>query len=1071
MNPSSGGGQELQLASSSSRSKQAMDIRIEELTDQEVQQLTSILSRRPSFGIGRPSKRWLEHQAKLVSRLPSEVKRPSNIIKRFVVKYASDRSAFFECPPAVLCSTHYELHPRLMRRLFVVVLDEVTRHADRLRRWVASTNTTSTTGDELLDPDTLEMLAFVDRVDGLGALWMEPELYLSTFHAPPSDRRMVKVESFCEACTLAVLGASARTLADIRAIIVDRAERLRDRRERRLRGREEERQRRERRREEKREKRRLQWEDEERLLLDVKRDPELLKERERWVRSGRAADPDRERHQVMLDEVEARHRRNRDRDRDRESRHHRSRHSSRGRGRSHHRRQSRSHHNREDDHDEQQQSHNRAPRLLRIVELWIDHLGPERAPIARAMSDDLLVLLRHYRRNIDQARPDRRVRKRVHRRNGIPVAGAAPAGNPQAAADLRRKATDFYRNTDAARSVYRPDSLAGGDSQLGVGERERLPPLPLCGTGIGTGIGGRPGAPEPAGVGRVSGFTTNSNQPPSPAFIRRFEREFQVRDGTAGSGLDDPYEDDGDHGGGAEEGGEYYYDDDLDEELEEEEEEQEEEEEDEYNDARGMQYYHAGAEAERDLEREERSREKVAAWAVNTWAESHRDLSGADLERGAQSVIDGMHPAFRPNNNDNPAGSSLLSRRESAVPPPLAVNSSNKGKERERGHPPPLSPSSGAKKAAAMIGSAIGITRSNSSSKKRRAEEEARDRDRGREKGRERSREKGKERERDRRGTTAGLKEKPQRRETAATTWTDATVQSDFRDRSGSGHHHRRPLPVPSLVAGIDPNQSTEAFPSYADPPLPLPPHGLAGQQSQQQSQSQAQVQAQSQQRPQTPDPWVPAKKPSRKYCFPDSDIGSVVQRNVDRQYLKKNRGFIREVPPGAYNPFASSSVTGASSRYSSSVGGDGGGAGSSRVAGDGNPISPGAEDDPWVAYERAASVSNLSLLRSGGGGGGGTGGGGSSQSTAPTSAMPPPRHMGSSVGSRAPTPRVATAEEEREWRRRWGNLEEEEEGADAEYLLPDDSASNLQWARQRSETGVVTQMSDFMKRADGRRG
>ena len=118
-----------------SRSKQAMDIRVHELTDREVELLTGILSRRPSFGIGRPSKRWLEHQGRLVSSLPAEIKRPGNLLKRFVIKYGDsiDRS-IFEYPPAVLCPTHYELHPRLMRRLFVVVLDEVTRHADRLRR-------------------------------------------------------------------------------------------------------------------------------------------------------------------------------------------------------------------------------------------------------------------------------------------------------------------------------------------------------------------------------------------------------------------------------------------------------------------------------------------------------------------------------------------------------------------------------------------------------------------------------------------------------------------------------------------------------------------------------------------------------------------------------------------------------------------------------------------------------------------------------------------------------------------------------------------------------------------------
>ncbi|KAK7751774.1 hypothetical protein SLS62_006260 [Diatrype stigma] len=963
-------------------SKQAMDIRIQELTDREVQQLTGLLSRRPSFGIGRPSKRWLEHQAKLVARLPPEIRRPNNLLKRFVIKYGGDRS-IFEHPPAVLCPTHYEIHPRLMRRLFVVVLDEVTRHADRLRYWVsAAAAATTNSGTEEPNP---EMVAFVDRVDGLGALWMEPALYLETFHAPPADRRMVKVESFCEACTLAVLGASARTLADIRAIIIDRAERLREHRDGRRYGEEEDRQRRQRRREERRERRRRQWEDEERMLEDARRDPSG--ERDRWVRSGRAPDAERAKYHVMLDEIEARHRGHQDREPG-YHRHHRRRHqdsstrrSSRGRSRagSRHRHQEPRHRDSRDRARDQP----RDPRLLRIVEIWIDHLGDERAAVARGMSDDLLVLLRRYRRQIDRARP--REGRRRSRRNGIPVAGAAPATNPQDAAELRRKTANFYRNAGAARSVYRPDSLAGGMSQVGAIGLDAMPPPPMCGSG-------RPGAPEPPRDGRFSGFSSNS--PPSAEFLRRFEREVQIGDGggQGQAGEGDP------HGG---EDYDYDYDVDLD---EAEELEEEEDEDDAFDDAGG---FH-GAEAERDFEREERSREKVAAWAVNAWAESRRDLSGPELERGARSVIAGMHPAFRPDNAANSQSGSNSSRRESAVPLPLCV-----GVDRN-------SPST-SMRASSIIGSALGIGSSgSSSSSKRRAGEEAKERE-------------------EKRKSKAKLQQ-PQR-PTANTNipyaesavWTDITVKSDWRDHNQPDP----PPPVPSMVAGIDPAQSTEAFPAYTD-------HAGNGGVSN----GQEQQQQQQQERLQTPPPWAPAKKPSRKYCFPDSDIGSVVRGKVDRQYLKKNRGVLREVPPGM-NPFTSPASPASKHR---SVAGRGAGSdrGQENDAGgshSGNPISPGANDDPWAPYERAAEAAAAAAAAAGGAssmaasdrlGTATATSKVSSRSTAPSSTLPPLEHLDE------------------------GGVVDD--GNDDDVIVPDDSASNLQWAR-RAASDDLTQLGDFMGR------
>ncbi|RYP86642.1 hypothetical protein DL769_000710 [Monosporascus sp. CRB-8-3] len=996
------------------RSKKAMDIRIHELTDGEVRQLTGLLSRRPSFGIGRPSKRWFEHQAKLMSRLPAALMRPNNPLKRLVVKYGDaigfDRP-LFEYPPAVLCPTHYELHPRLMRRLFVIVLDEVTRHADRLRRWPGGRR----------DP---QFAAFLDRIDGLGALWMEPQLYIETFHTPPADRRMVKVESFCEACTLAVLGANARTLADIRAVIIDRAERMRHRKEGRWREDEARREERRRRKEEGREKRRAEREDEQRMLEHANRDPE----REVWRRTGKAKDADMEQYQMHLDEIEAKHRLERERRRSasprRESK--RSSHQSR--------RESRrpDHHRSRRDEDEsgsrdREPPKFRDPRLLRIVEIWIDHLGAERAAKARAMSDDALAMLRHYRPEITAAPRQRPVSyrevrlgstgtgakpvlkevarsgrdaKHTHRsRYGLPVANAAP--DPVEAAE-QRQAAEWYRSADDAKSMYKPDSLAGGVSNVG------LPDMPPPSPGGGY---ARPDNPEPPRGGRFSG-----NGSPTRSFIQRFEREMQV-DGGGGCGSSerDPYDD---------------YDEDDD-----------EDEEDEEAYARGG----GGGSEERDYEQEERSHEKVAAWAVNAWANSHRDLSRAELERGARSVIDGIHPAFRP----SPSRADSFARR-SAVPPPLFVGKDNgKGKDRDTKKDGDKDDRKDKRHRHSLRESTLRIRTDAAAEEK---------------------------------GGGIPCSE--------SAVWTDVTVHTDWRDhshpdlanappvprvpsrynnRNDSNHGDKtatqqsRPgAPVPSVVAGIDPNQSTVSFPAYADPlgdrrasssstPRPSaqqPPHSARPSQAQAQGEK---MPTSASAKHQNPAPsWSPAKKPSRKYCFPDSDIGSAVC-DADRRYLKKNAGILRGVRPED-NPFlsAQSPSTSAATAKGEDRRKTRDGTGTTDNKNPESPLrDPGGSDDPWAAYEKASTSypSRAASSRTS------RGSRAISQSTAPTS-------VGVGGDGRAPTPRVATAEDEREWRRGWGVEDEDED----DFIRPDDSASNVYWAR-RADGDDVTQLGDFLRR------
>ncbi|KAI1337970.1 hypothetical protein F5Y15DRAFT_139237 [Xylariaceae sp. FL0016] len=265
----------------------------------------------------------------------------------------------------------------------------------------------------------------------------------------------------------------------------------------------------------------------------------------------------------------------------------------------------------------------KGPRLTRIIEAWIDHLGARsenrnRPEECRAMSEDVLVDLRGTRAEVrawrlEQKRANRRSRaarnsvytelqrtKSGHRlssipsnarhkrrtRHGIPVALADRKG----AEDQARAAT--LANHTGPEDLYRPDSLCDFSE---VGRRQRgaysIPPP-------------RPDAPEP---GRMSGSSAGH---PTNSFIQQFERE-QYDDEIQSPSCD--------------------YDDD---------------EEDQYD--------------ERDYDQEERSRSIVSEWYTSRLA----DDALPDDRRN--SIISRIHPAFQPS-----AGRESVYAAPSAVPAPL----------------------------------------------------------------------------------------------------------------------------------------------------------------------------------------------------------------------------------------------------------------------------------------------------------------------------------------------------------------------------------------------------------------
>ncbi|OTA60011.1 hypothetical protein K449DRAFT_435685 [Hypoxylon sp. EC38] len=189
-----------------------MSIDVRDISGANVKRLTRVLSRRPEYGIAIPSRRWLIRQEEKIKSLPGELLRSSNLFKRLAIKIVNSVDPSVIDPMAVLCKIHAALNPWLIRRFFLAVAYEVTVHTDTLRSWK----------DRMNYPI---LSAFVGRVDAIAALWTEPSLYRDCYGTPPFENHMVFVTSGCEACILAAMGANARVLADLRAILIDRVER------------------------------------------------------------------------------------------------------------------------------------------------------------------------------------------------------------------------------------------------------------------------------------------------------------------------------------------------------------------------------------------------------------------------------------------------------------------------------------------------------------------------------------------------------------------------------------------------------------------------------------------------------------------------------------------------------------------------------------------------------------------------------------------------------------------------------------------------------------------------------
>jgi hypothetical protein len=167
---------------------------IQDLSTREIHQLAHLLSLPPD---SYPHPTWLLDQARRTTRLRRTLQRPRTLLSRLAMTLSPAPSR------AHLCASHRALNPSIIRRIFLHVCAECTTHLTRLVESPA------------LPPPLTALIARLHRIN---SLWMAPGLFRLAFADVPGAR----IESECEACTLANVGGDPEMLSDLRASMIGR---------------------------------------------------------------------------------------------------------------------------------------------------------------------------------------------------------------------------------------------------------------------------------------------------------------------------------------------------------------------------------------------------------------------------------------------------------------------------------------------------------------------------------------------------------------------------------------------------------------------------------------------------------------------------------------------------------------------------------------------------------------------------------------------------------------------------------------------------------------------------------
>lgn len=193
---------------------------VSDMTDEQVHALTELLAMPPKYLLagGVPAHEWLVRQEKKLLYLPLELTKPTGLVDRTRMALARKGLSTDRWLPrvSVLCTTHAQLNPWIIHRVFLLLQHEVMHRVNPVRYYRGELK-------------TQEVLDFCTHVSGILSLFKTPTEFAAVCRTEyPAHFRFDRVASGCEACVLAVVASRAQLLVDLKASLLGRADRRKE---------------------------------------------------------------------------------------------------------------------------------------------------------------------------------------------------------------------------------------------------------------------------------------------------------------------------------------------------------------------------------------------------------------------------------------------------------------------------------------------------------------------------------------------------------------------------------------------------------------------------------------------------------------------------------------------------------------------------------------------------------------------------------------------------------------------------------------------------------------------------
>ncbi|KAM5351223.1 hypothetical protein ACJ41O_003946 [Fusarium nematophilum] len=174
----------------------------------ELTQLTQLLWMEQHIDVGKPDKTWLHDQQARIPRLDEALRRPGSFLGRisaYIDNYRKPNQT------AHLCPAHQALDPKLIRRLFLLLVAECSERTDRFRVWRRRVDL----------PENIT--TWLDHLDNVSRMWIGRKAFRAVFGYDRASSPKSLVRQDCEACIMSAIGGRPQALSDLRASLVARS--------------------------------------------------------------------------------------------------------------------------------------------------------------------------------------------------------------------------------------------------------------------------------------------------------------------------------------------------------------------------------------------------------------------------------------------------------------------------------------------------------------------------------------------------------------------------------------------------------------------------------------------------------------------------------------------------------------------------------------------------------------------------------------------------------------------------------------------------------------------------------